>query len=135
KLIPAEKGILLCMIMFLSAFAGAYVYYQGAVAPGLLPANGGCPSPYVPIGGVCKTDPFTVIWDGQVPGSLTTFSPGYSSTVVVNDCSDGGGGPVCSAPGILDTTGDFLMAHVSCNGRSGGSFTVTDSQANVWHQL
>jgi hypothetical protein len=123
------------MIMFVGLFAGAFAYYQGVVVPSVAPVNGGCPTNFILVGNLCKTDPFAVIWDGQVPGSISTFTPGYVSTHAVNDCSDGGGGPTCLVSGVTDQVGDFLMAHVGCNGRSGGVFTVTDSQGNVWHQL
>ncbi len=63
KFNKVEQGALLLMVMFVGIFAVGYGYYSVNVAPF---SPGG--SQYT------KPDPYTVIWDGQIPTNFNTIA-------------------------------------------------------------
>lgn len=112
-----EKGCILGMILITGFFAVTYGYYSNDVAPFL-------PNP-------SKPDPFTTIWNGQVP--LGNYGKANGDQYV-----NGIGGPCaintsCMVTMTSPTAGQFIMVVIQdfalCNS---GAITVSDTQTNVY---
>lgn len=119
-----SKVLMLSLIIAGIALVPLYGYYHFQVQPALQNGN---------------RDPFTTIWNGQIPNTFSTQNAG-SSTITFNSKVNATGArnansPI-SLPAITVTSGDTIIVTLSSRDNTGVDYgkstTVTDTQSNTY---
>jgi len=122
-----ERILLGSIMIFLVLMGGAAIYFYST--PGLgIPGSANCIPPYQFVNGICKPDPFSVVWNGQIPTSVNTDVPHLDSSILGGGTGCSG---VCTSGGQSVTIGDFVFVHAFCPG-AGLPSLPTDSQGDTF---